>query len=208
MRAIIGRKLGVTRHFDENGNSVSATVVEAGPCYVTQVKNKETDGYDAVQFGFGDRKEKSVSKPELGHVAKAGLKPFQILKEIRDFESEEPLKPGDLIKADIFDVGDKVKVTGVSKGKGFAGVIKRHNFSGGPQSHGQSDRLRAPGSLGQSSYPSRVYKGTRMAGRMGGKKVTISGLKVLKVDAENNLMIIRGAIPGANKGFVVIGKAK
>ena len=208
MRAIIGRKLGVTRHFDENGNSVSATVVEAGPCYVTQVKKKETDGYDAVQFGFGDRKEKSVSKPELGHVAKAGLKPFQILKEIRDFESEEPLKPGDLIKADIFDVGDKVKVTGVSKGKGFAGVIKRHNFSGGPQSHGQSDRLRAPGSLGQSSYPSRVYKGTRMAGRMGGKKVTISGLKVLKVDAENNLMIIRGAIPGANKGFVVIGKAK
>jgi large subunit ribosomal protein L3 len=208
MRAIIGRKLGVTRHFDENGNSVSATVIEAGPCYVTQVKNKETDGYNAVQFGFGEKKEKSVTKPELGHVAKAGLKPFQILKEIRDFESEEPLKPGDLIKADIFDVGDTVKVTGVSKGKGFAGVVKRHNFSGGPQSHGQSDRLRAPGSLGQSSYPSRVYKGTRMAGRMGGKKVTISGLKVLKVDAENNLMIIRGAIPGANKGIVVIGKAK
>ncbi|MBN2001123.1 50S ribosomal protein L3 [candidate division KSB1 bacterium] len=206
MHGIIGKKLGITRLFDDNGNSYVATVVQAGPCYVTQVKTVEKDGYEAVQFGFEEKKEKHTTKPVLGHLAKNNLKPFKILKELRDFQSEEVLKPGDVIKADIFRPGDKVKVTGISKGKGFAGVVKRHNFSGGPKSHGQSDRLRAPGSLGQSSYPSRVYKGLRMAGRMGGKNVTISGLKIMKVDSENNLVIIKGSVPGANKGFVIIRK--
>ncbi len=206
MRGIIGKKLGITRLFDDNGNAYVATVVQAGPCYVTQIKTVEKDGYEAVQFGFEEKKEKHTTKPILGHLAKNNLKPFRVLKELRGFESEEALKPGDVIKADIFTTGDKVKVTGISKGKGFAGVVKRYDFGGGPKSHGQSDRLRAPGSLGQSSYPSRVFKGIHMAGRMGGKNVTISGLTIMKVDSENNLVIIKGSVPGANKGFVIIRK--
>jgi len=206
MRGIIGVKLGMTRTFDEAGNTVPVTVIEAGPCYVTQVKKAEKDGYEAVQLGFGQRKEKHVNKPMLGHLAKADLPPFLLLKEIRDFESEQELKPGDTIKADIFEPGDVVRVTGISKGKGFAGVIKRHNFRGGPKTHGQSDRWRAPGSLGQSSYPSRVFKGVRMAGRMGGVKRTVGGLRIVHVDAEKNLILIKGAVPGANKGMVIIRK--
>lgn len=206
MRGIIGRKLGMTRIFDENGNANSGTVIEAGPCYVTQVKTVDNDGYNSVQFGFGEKREKSANKPEKGHAAKAGKNPFLILKEFRDFESSEPLQLGQEVKADLFKEGERVKVTGVSKGKGFAGVVKRHHFGGGPVTHGQSDRLRAPGSLGQSSYPSRVFKGLRMAGRMGGEQVTVRNLKILKVDPENNIIIVKGAIPGAANGFVLIRK--
>lgn len=196
----------MTRIFDESGNSIPVTVVEAGPCYVTQVKSVEKDGYEAIQVGYGERKEKHTTKPVLGHLKKSGLKPFRILKEMRNFQSKEPLKLGDEIKVDIFNVGDKVMVTGVSKGKGFAGVVRRYGFRGGPKTHGQSDRLRAPGSLGQSSYPSRVFKGLKMGGRMGGKKVTTKGLTIVKVDVENNLLLIKGAVPGANKGIVIIRK--
>jgi len=196
----------MTRIFDENGNAVPVTVIEVGPCYVTQIKSKEKDGYEAIQVGYGKRKEKHTTKPVLGHLKKSGLKPFRVLKELRNFESKEPLKLGDEIKVDIFSAGDIVSVTGISKGKGFAGVVKRHGFGGGPKTHGQSDRWRAPGSLGQSSYPSRVFKGLKMAGRMGGKKVTVKGLSVVKVDVENNLLLVKGAVPGANKGIVIIRK--
>jgi len=206
MRGIIGRKVGMTRVFDTNGNAQPATVIEAGPCYVTQVKTVEKDGYDAIQMGYESKRESLANKPETAHVAKAGLKPFRILKEFRDFASDEPFEPGAEIKVDIFHEGEKVNVTGVSKGRGFAGVMKRHGFQGGPKTHGQSDRWRAPGSIGQSAWPSRVMKGVRMGGRMGGKNVTVRNVKIMKVDTENNLVIVKGAIPGANKGIVLIRK--
>ncbi len=206
MRGIIGRKIGMTQVFDEAGNAHAATVIEAGPCYVTQIKTVENDGYNAIQVGFEEKREKLANKPEIGHVAKAGLKPFRILKEFRNFESEAPLDKGAEIKADIFHEGEVVNVTGVSKGRGFAGVMKRHGFGGGPKTHGQSDRWRAPGSIGQSSWPSRVIKGVRMGGRMGGKNVTVRHLQIIKVDPENNIIIIKGAVPGANKGIVLIRK--
>jgi len=206
MRGIIGKKLGMTRLFDEAGNAYAATIIEAGPCYVTQVKTTDKDGYDAVQVGFGEKKEKLSTKPEIGHVKVAGLKPFLVLKEFRDFESEEPLKAGAEIKVDIFHEGESVSVIGVTKGRGFAGVMKRHNFNGAQTTHGQSDRMRAPGSIGSSSYPSRVLKGMRMGGRMGGKNMTSQNVKILKVDAENNILIMKGPIPGANKGIVFIRK--
>ncbi len=206
MRGIIGKKIGMTRVFDSDGTANPATVIEAGPCFVTQIKTKDTDGYDAVQVGFEEKKEKLANKPEMGHVAKANLKPFRMLKEFRDFESTNDLELGSEIKVDIFQEGETVNITGVSKGRGFAGVVKRHGFGGGPKTHGQSDRLRAPGSIGQSSWPSRVIKGVRMAGQMGGKNVTVRNLQILKVDPENNILIIRGAVPGSNKGFVLIRK--
>ncbi|MBN2355198.1 50S ribosomal protein L3 [candidate division KSB1 bacterium] len=206
MRGIIGKKIGMTRVFDEAGNVVAATVIEAGPCYVTQVKTVEKDGYKAIQVGFGEKKEKRVNKPLLGHMKKSGKGPFAVVRELRDFDNGEPVKVGDAIKADIFSVGDVVKVTGVSRGLGFQGVVRRHHFRGGPKTHGQSDRLRAPGSLGQSSYPSRVYKGLRMAGRMGGDVVTIRNLRVLRVDEANNLIIVKGAVPGTEREIVLIRK--
>jgi len=192
--------------FDDHGNAYEATIIEAGPCFVTQVKTAEKDGYNAVQLGFGEKKERKLTKAVKGHLAKANLPPFAVLREMRNFDSAEPLKVGDTVKANIFAPGDKVKVTGFSKGKGFQGVVKRHHFSGGPKTHGQSDRLRAPGSLGQSSYPSRVYPGLRMAGRMGGGQVTLLQLHVVKVDPENNLLIIKGSVPGVPKGIVLIRK--
>lgn len=206
MRGIIGKKLGMTRLFDESGSSYAATVIEAGPCFVAQIKSKENDGYNAIQLGFGEKKEKQATKAEIGHSAKAGLKPFQALKEFRDFESDTPLDLGSEIRADVFHEGEIVNITGVSKGRGFAGVMKRHNFRGGPKTHGQSDRWRAPGSVGQSSWPSRVLKGMRMGGRMGGKNCTTRNVNILKVDAENNIIIVKGAVPGANKGIVLIRK--
>ena len=196
----------MTRVFDEAGNVVAATVIEAGPCFVTQVKSVAKDGYRAVQVGFGQKKEKHVTKPLLGHVKKIGKGPFEVIRELRDFDSDQPLKEGDAINVSIFTAGDIVKVTGLSKGLGFQGVVRRHHFSGGPKTHGQSDRLRAPGSLGQSSFPSRVYKGVRMAGRMGGDKVTMRNLRVLKIDEANNLIIIKGAVPGTDRGIVLIRK--
>ncbi|MDZ7260978.1 MAG: 50S ribosomal protein L3 [candidate division KSB1 bacterium] len=206
MVGLIGRKIGMTRVFDEQGNSIATTVIEAGPCYVTQIKTQDVDGYQAIQLGFQEKREKLTTKPLLGHFNKAGVKPLRVLREFRDFEAAENLKLGDELRADIFSVGDIVAVSGNAKGKGFAGVVKRHGFRGGPKTHGQSDRHRAPGSLGQSSYPSRVFKGLRMAGRMGNTKVTVRNLQVLKVDAANNLIMVKGAVPGAINGIVVISK--
>jgi large subunit ribosomal protein L3 len=206
MSGIIGRKIGMTRIFDSQGRDVPVTVIEAGPCVVTQVKTKKTDGYDAVQVGFEDKKEKHTTKPELGHFKKAGIEPKRVVREFRGFEDADSFKLGDFIKVDLFSEGELVKVTGWSKGKGFQGVVKRHGFKGGPKTHGQSDRLRAPGSLGQSSYPSRVFKGLKMAGRMGNEKVTIKNKRILRVDPEKNIMMIEGGIPGPNRGLVIIRK--
>jgi large subunit ribosomal protein L3 len=206
MSAILGKKIGMTRIFDNEGNVIPVTVIEAGPCYVTQVKIEKIDGYDAVQLGFGTKKEKNVSKPLLGHLKKASVQPTQKLKEFEPFKDRE-LKIGDVVKADVFKPGEVVKVTGISKGRGFAGVVKRHHFSGGPVTHGESDRLRAPGSLGQSSDPSRVYKGLRMAGQLGNKKVSVKNLTIVMVDAEKNLLFIEGAVPGARNSFVEIYSA-
>lgn len=206
MSGIIGKKLGMTRIFDKSGQRVVVTVIEAGPCYVTDIKTKDEHGYDAVQLGFDEKKEKNTTKPLLGHFKRAGVKSLRVLKEFRPFTTEEPLKLGDQVTVDIFSEGDRVNVTGISKGKGFAGPIKRYGFGGGPKTHGQSDRHRAPGSIGQSSYPSRVLKGLHMAGRMGGKKVTVKNLEVVKVDKENNFLMVKGAVPGHIKNYVFIRK--
>jgi large subunit ribosomal protein L3 len=206
MSGILGKKIGMTRIFDNEGNVIPVTVIEAGPCYVTQIKTEKIDGYNAVQLGYGTKKEKNVTKPILGHLKKAGVQPTQKLKEFEPFKDRE-LKIGDEVKADVFKPGDVVKVTGISKGRGFAGVVKRHHFSGGPVTHGQSDRLRAPGSLGQSSDPSRVYKGLKMAGQLGNKKVSVKNLTIVMVDAEKNLLFIEGAVPGARNSFVEIYSA-
>ena len=206
MSSLIGKKLGMTRFFDETGKNVVVTIIEVGPCYVTEVKTAKKHSYDAVQLGFSEKREKLTTKPLLGHFKKAKVKPLRILKEFKTYNSESLPKLGEEIKVDVFSVGDKVTITGISKGKGFAGGVKRHGFSGGPKSHGQSDRLRAPGSIGQSSYPSRVFKGIKMAGRMGGKKITVKNLKVMKVDADNNLLLVQGAVPGHIKSFVYIKK--
>jgi large subunit ribosomal protein L3 len=206
MSSLIGKKLGMTRYFDPSGQNVVVTILEAGPCYVTEIRSREQHGYDAVQLGFDPKREKLTTKPIMGHLKKAKVKPLRIIKEFRNFDSRSDLKLGDEIRVDIFSVGDRVTVTGVSKGKGFAGVVKRHHFSGGPKTHGQSDRHRAPGSLGQSSYPSRVYKGLRMAGRLGGERVTVRNLKIIKVDSEKNLLVVKGAVPGHIKNYVFIKK--
>ena len=202
MRGLLGKKLGMTRFFDEKGSSVAATVIEAGPCTVVQVKTDETDGYAAVQLGFLDKKEKGVNKPEAGHFKKAGAAPKRVLREFRDLEAE--VKPGQDILVDVFEAGDLVKITGISKGRGFAGVMKRHGFGGGPSTHGQSDRQRAPGSIGQSAYPKRVFKGVRMAGRMGNDQVTVRNLRVLKVIPERNILVVEGSIPGSRNSIVEI----
>jgi large subunit ribosomal protein L3 len=205
MAGLIGKKIGMTRIFDENGNIVSVSVVEAGPCYVTQIKTKENDGYDAVQLGYGPQKEKNTTNPILGHLKKNNVPPVRRLREFPSFSLKE-VKLGDTVTVEIFEPGEFVKVSGMSKGKGFSGVVKRHGFRGGPKTHGQSDRLRAPGSLGQSSYPSRVYKGLKMAGRSGNAKVSVTGLKVVKVDKDNNLLFIMGAVPGARNNYIEIHK--
>jgi large subunit ribosomal protein L3 len=206
MGGLLGKKIGMTRVFDELGNTIPVTVLEAGPCYITQVKTEETDGYSAIQMGFEEKKEKNVTKPVLGHLKKAGKGSLRKIKEFSGFEDKE-LKVGDEIKVDIFKPGDRVKVSGLSKGRGFTGVMKRHNFGGGQVSHGQSDRLRAPGSLGQSSYPSRVFKGQKMAGQMGNKRVSVLNLTVVKVDPEKNLLFVKGGIPGARNSYVEIYQA-
>ena len=204
MSCLLGKKLGMTRIFTDSGDTVAATVIEAGPCTVTQVKTVEADGYDAIQLGFGDKKEKLVNKPMAGHFKKANVTPKKILKEFRNFQGD--VKLGDTVAVDTFAPGESVKVTGLTKGKGFAGVVKRHGFGGGPKSHGQSDRLRAPGSIGQSAYPKRVFKGLRMAGRMGHNRVSIKNLKVLKVIPERNILIIEGGVPGARNTILEIQK--
>ncbi|MBD3289987.1 50S ribosomal protein L3 [candidate division KSB1 bacterium] len=206
MSALIAKKLGMTRLFDDQGKNIPVTVLQAGPCYITQIKTKEVDGYEALQLGFLSKKEKLTTKPLAGHFKKADVSPLRILKEFRDVKIDESMKLGSELKVDIFEVGDTVMVSGVSKGKGFAGGVKRHGFHGGQKTHGQSDRLRAPGSIGQSSYPSRVIKGTRMAGRMGGENVTVRNLEVVKIDPANNLLVIKGAIPGSIQGIVYVKK--
>lgn len=205
MIGLLGKKTGMTRIFDDNGNVIPVTIVEAGPCYVTQIKTKEKDGYSAVQLGFDEKKPKNVSKPLLGHFNKANVTPKRVLSEFCNYDLKE-IKLGQEITVDIFSVGDKISVQGISKGKGFQGVVKRHGFGGGSVTHGQSDRLRAPGSIGASSYPSRVFKGQRMAGRMGGAKVTIRNLQVVKIDKEQNLIFIKGAIPGHINSYVKLSK--
>jgi large subunit ribosomal protein L3 len=202
MKGLLGKKIGMTRFFDGTGSSVPATLIEAGPCTVVQVKTKKQDGYDAVQLGYIEKKEKRLNKPLLGHFKKANVAPVRILREFRDFKGE--VKAGDKVLVDIFTEGDEVKISGFSKGRGFAGVVKRHGFKGGPASHGQSDRLRAPGSIGQSAYPKRVFKGMKMGGRMGNERVSICNLEVLKVIPDRNLLLVKGGIPGARNGVVEI----
>lgn len=206
MSGLIGKKLGMTRVFDERGNNIPVTVIEVGPCYVTEIRTTEKHGYDAIQLGFIDKSEKQVNKPEAGHFAKANVKPKRFVKEFRTFKNTAEFKLGDEIKADVFKAGDKVKVVGTSKGKGFQGVVKRHHFGGGSVTHGQSDRMRAPGSMGGSSYPSRVWKGMRMAGQMGDARVSMRNLKVIKVDVENNIVMVSGGVPGARNGILILSK--
>jgi large subunit ribosomal protein L3 len=202
MKGIIGKKLGMTQIFTENGSYVPVTVVEAGPCCVVQVKTIQKDGYDAVKLGFVERKKASkISKPLAGAFKKAGVPAYKILKEFRI----TGLKVGDFVNADSFSKGDKVKVSGISKGKGFQGVMKRHNFKGGPSSHGSMFN-RAPGSIGASSYPSRVWKGLRMAGHMGSERVTVSNLTIVDIRPELNLILIKGALPGGENSIVEIWK--
>ncbi|MBN8585492.1 MAG: 50S ribosomal protein L3 [Ignavibacteria bacterium] len=208
MKGLIGRKLGMTSVFTDDGSSVPCTLIEAGPCYVTAVKTKENDGYTALQLGFTERKEKRLAVPQVKNFKKKNLPVLRFLKEVRDFENAEEFKVGDVIKTDLFKEGDIVKVTSKSKGKGFQGVVKRHGFGGGSVTHGQSDRLRAPGSIGASSYPSRVFKGQRMAGRTGGDKISVRNLKIVKIIPESNLLLIKGAVPGAISGIVEIYKVK
>jgi large subunit ribosomal protein L3 len=205
MIGILGKKIGMTTYYQENGNAVPVTVIEAGPCYVTQIKTKEKDGYESVQLGFGERREKTVNKPMQGKFKKLNIPALRFTKEIRDFALAD-VKAGEQVKVNIFNEGDTVKVTGTSKGKGFQGVMKRHGFGGGQRTHGQSDRQRAPGSIGASSYPSRVFKGQRMAGRTGNDRITVRNLKVIKIFADSNLILIKGAIPGTKSGFVEIYK--
>jgi large subunit ribosomal protein L3 len=205
MSGLIGKKIGMTSIFDENGKNVPCTVLEVGPCVVTQVRTIAVDGYEALQLGFDDKKEKSAIKAEVGHFKKAGSSVKKKVIEIKDFEQEYNL--GDVITADLFAEGEFVDITGVSKGKGFQGVVKRHGFGGvGQATHGQHNRLRAPGSVGASSYPSRVFKGMRMAGRTGGENVTIQNLRVLKVVGEKNLLVVKGCIPGHKNSYVIIQK--
>ena len=205
MSGLNGKKVGMTSIFDENGKNIPCTIIEAGPCVVTQVRTKEVDGYDALQLGFDDKAEKRATKAELGHFKKAGT---SVKKKVVEFQGfEDNYKLGDTITVDFFTEGEFVDITGVSKGKGFQGVVRRHGFGGvGQTTHGQHNRLRAPGSVGASSYPSRVFKGMRMAGRMGAEKVTVQNLKVLKVVAEKNLLVVKGCIPGHKNAYVTIHK--
>jgi large subunit ribosomal protein L3 len=205
MSGLIGKKVGMTSIFDENGKNIPCTVIEAGPCVVTQVRTKEVDGYEAYQLGFDDKKAKQTVKAEEGHFKKAGTVAKKKVVEFKHFDANYNL--GDVITVDLFNEGEFVDVTGVSKGKGFQGVVKRHGFGGvGQSTHGQHNRLRAPGSVGASSYPSRVFKGMRMAGRTGGENVTVQNLRVLKVVADKNLILVKGAIPGHKNSYVIIHK--
>ena len=205
MSGLIGKKIGMTSIYDESGKNLPCTVVEVGPCFVTQIKTREIDGYDSVQLGFYDKNEKQTNKSETGHFKKSKSPVKQRLIEFQNFEEE--LKLGDKLTVEHFIEGEYVDVSGTSKGKGFQGVVKRHGFAGvGQATHGQHNRLRAPGSIGAASYPARVFKGMKMAGRMGGEKITIQNLKVLKVVAEKNILVLKGSVPGHKNSFVTIRK--
>ena len=205
MPGLIGKKIGMTSVFSADGKNLPCTVIEAGPCVVTQIKTIETDGYESIQLGFEDKKEKHTTKAEMGHFKKSAVTPKRHLVEFKGFEGE--VKLGDVITVEMFDENSFVDVVGTSKGKGFQGVVKRHGFGGvGQTTHGQHNRLRAPGSLGASSYPSKVVKGLRMAGRTGGDRVTIQNLQIIKVVPEHNLILIKGSVPGAKGSIVIIEK--
>ncbi|MEZ4507578.1 MAG: 50S ribosomal protein L3 [Thermomicrobiales bacterium] len=203
MQAMVGKKLGMTQVFDESGVVYPATVIECGPNVVTQIKTEEKDGYNAVQLGFG--LDKRLNRPEQGHRKASGFQ-SRDLREVKA-DSYDDIEVGQVFKADVFKPGQLVDVTGTSKGRGFQGGVKRHGFSGGPKTHGQSDRLRAPGSIGSSATPGRVYKGTRMAGRMGNDRVTVLSLEVLRVDPERNLLLVKGSVPGHNESLVIVRNA-
>ncbi|MDC1068055.1 50S ribosomal protein L3 [Candidatus Kapabacteria bacterium] len=203
--ALLGKKIGMTSLFGDDGKLIPCTVIEAGPCPVVQKKDTESDGYSSVQLGFGKRPEKNTNKPLGGHFSKAGVSPTRILKEFRDFNPETGL--GQNLTVEQFTVGDRVKISGKSKGKGFQGVVKRHSFKGvGMATHGQKDRQRHPGSIGQSSDPSKVFKGTRMAGRMGHTRISVRNLEILEVMPEENILIVKGSVPGARNTYLEIIK--
>ena len=205
MPGLIGKKIGMTSVFSADGKNVPCTVIEAGPCVVTQIKTLENDGYEAVQVGFSEKKEKATNKPEKGHFAKANVTPQRYLVEFKGLGND--VKLGDVFTVDMFNGTEWADVIGTSKGKGFQGVVKRHNFGGvGQSTHGQHNRLRAPGSVGACSYPAKVFKGTRMGGRMGGNRVTVQNLEVLKVIPENNLILVKGSVPGAKGSIVIVNK--
>lgn len=205
---ILGKKIGMTQLFDANGHVVPVTVLQAGPCVVVQRKTKARDGYEAVQLGLVDfRRDKLVNKPLRGHFARAGVEPTRFLREFRIEDGADGLQPGDRVLAEEFRPKEKIDVIGTSKGKGFQGVVKRHNFRGGRATHGSMFH-RAPGSIGQSASPSRVFKGVRLPGRMGGKRVTVRGLEIVEVQADDNVILVKGAVPGAKGGFVAIRRAR
>ena len=205
MSGLIGKKIGMTSLFDEQGKNIPCTVIELGPCVVTQVRTEEVDGYSALQLGFDDKAEKRATNAALGHFKKANTVPKKKVVEFQDFE--EKYKLGDTLTVELFKEGEFVDVSGTSKGKGFQGVVKRHGFAGvGQATHGQHNRLRAPGSIGAASYPARVFKGMRMAGQMGTDKVKVQNLKVLKVVAEKNLLVVKGAVPGHTNAYVIVEK--
>lgn len=207
MKGLIGKKLGMTQIFDEQGEVIPVTVIEAGPCYVAQKKNLDRDGYTAVQLGFDEIHPGRVNKPKLGHLAKNSLPPLRYLHEFRVSDHSD-VSEGQKLDVSVFQAGDRVDVVGASKGRGFAGVVKRHGFRGGPKTHGQSDRLRAPGAISSGTTPGRVFKGLRMAGRMGNTRVTVQNLEVVLVDAERNLLGLKGAVPGARGGLLIIREAR
>ena len=204
MPGLIGKKIGMTSIFSEEGKNIPCTILEVGPCKVTQVKTEEIDGYNAIQLGFADQKESRVSKAALGHFKKADSTP---LKKLIEFPADTDVALGDVVNVEIFEEDDFVTVTGTSKGKGFQGVVKRHNFRGvGDATHGQHNRLRAPGSIGAASYPARVFKGMRMAGQMGNERIKVENLQVLRVLADKNMLVVKGAVPGANNSYIIIEK--
>jgi large subunit ribosomal protein L3 len=205
LKGLIGKKIGMTQIFDELGVAHPVTIIEAGPCFVTQVRNPEKDGYTAIQIGFGEVHPKRLTGGELGHLNSKNLPPMRFLRE---FRSKETVNVGDKLTVELFAVGERVDIVGTSKGKGFAGGVKRHHFAGGKKTHGQSDRHRAPGSRGSGTTPGRVYKGARGAGHMGTDRVTVQALKIVMVDTERNLLGIKGAVPGGKGGLVLIKEAR
>ena len=208
MKGIIGKKVGMTQVFDDVGNVIPVTVIQAGPCYVTQIRTAEKDGYVAIQLGFGETKAQRLTRGALGHLKRNNLPALRHLREFRIKNGDVDVAEGATIKADVFAKGERVDVIGKSKGRGFAGTNKRHNFNRQPKTHGQSDRERAPGSVGMTTTPGRTFKGQRMAGRMGNDRVTAQNLEVVVVDAEKNLLAVRGSVPGANGGIVVVKPAR
>lgn len=204
MQLLIGKKLGMTQIFEESGDATPVSVIQAGPCPIVQVKTLDTDGYSAIQIGYGETKKSRVRKPAEGHFKRSGGKPARVLKEVR-VENPAEFKVGDVLDVKVFEGAEHVSVVGISKGRGFAGTIKRHGFTSGPKAHG-SKNIREPGSVGACATPSRIYKGKRLPGRMGGKRITVRNLKIVQIDAENHLIYVKGAVPGATNGIVFIRK--